>query len=102
MFKLITLYSYSYFPAEEGRRKQVSMQSVLLFISDMPYPGSFDKDELLKIALLWGKYDDIGNDSARIDKVRCEFIKFYGLQKKPRLSPPRQRIKTVVHRFLET
>ena len=47
----------------------------------MPYPGSFSKDELLKIALLWGKYDDIENETARIDKVRLEFIKFYGLQK---------------------
>ena len=68
----------------------------------MPYPGSFHKDELLKIALFWGKHDDIENESARIDKVRWEFIKFYGLQKKPRLSPPRHRIKTVVDRFLET
>ena len=53
----------------------------------MPYPGSFSKDELLKIALLWGKYDDIENETARIDKVRWQFIKFYGLQKTPRLSP---------------
>ena len=36
----------------------------------MPYPGSFNKDELLKIALLWGKYDDIENQTARIDNVR--------------------------------
>ena len=49
----------------------------------MPYPGSFNKDELLEIALLWGKYDDIENETARIDKVRWEFIKFYGLQKPP-------------------
>ena len=54
----------------------------------MAYPGSFNKDELLKIALLWGKYDDIENETACIDKVRWEFIKFYGLQKKPRLLPP--------------
>ena len=53
----------------------------------MPYPGNFNKDELLKIALLWGKYDDIENEMARIDKVWWEFIKFYGLQKTPRLSP---------------
>ena len=39
-------------------------------ISEMPYPGSFNKDELLEIALLWGKYDDIENETARIDKVR--------------------------------
>ena len=39
-------------------------------ISDMPYPGSFNKDELLQIALLWGQYDDIENETARIDKVR--------------------------------
>ena len=89
MFKLITLYSSLYFPAEEGRRKQVSMESVSLIISDMPYPGSFNKDEFLKIALLWGKYDDSENETARIDKVRWQFIKFYGLQKTPRLSPPR-------------
>ena len=36
----------------------------------MPYPGSFNKDELLKIALLWGKYDNIENQTARIDNVR--------------------------------
>ena len=47
----------------------------------MTYPGSFDKGELLKITLVWGKYDDIENETARIDKVRWEFIKFYGLQK---------------------
>ena len=58
----------------------------------MPYPGSFNKDELLKIALFWGKYDDIENVTARIDKVRCEFIKFYGLQMIPGF-PPRHRIK---------
>ena len=51
----------------------------------MPYPGSFNKDELLKIALLWGKYDDIENETACIDKVRWEFIKFCGLHKKTRL-----------------
>ena len=68
----------------------------------MPYPGSFNKDELLEIALLWGKYDDIENETARIDNVRWEFIKFNGLQKKPKPLPPRQRIKTVVDRFLET
>ena len=44
----------------------------------MTYPGSFDKGELLKITLVWGKYDDIENETARIDKVRWEFIKFYG------------------------
>ena len=62
MFKFITLYSSLHFLAEEGRRKQVSMESVSLIISVMPYPGSFNKDEFLKIALLWGKYDDIEND----------------------------------------
>ena len=62
----------------------------------MPYPGIFNKDELLEMALLWGKYDDIENETARIDKVPWEFIKFYGLQKKPKLLPPRHRIKTVV------
>ena len=54
----------------------------------MPYPGSFTKDELLKIALLWGKFDDIENDSARIDKVRCEFIKFYQLAEETKAFPP--------------
>ena len=58
MFKLITLYSFLYFPAEEGGQKQVSKNSVSLIISDMPYPGSFNKDELVKIALLCGKYDE--------------------------------------------
>ena len=53
----------------------------------MPYPSNFNKDELLKIALLWGKYDDIENVTARIDKVRCEFIKFYGLQIIPGFPP---------------
>ena len=48
-------------------------------ISDMPCPGSFNQDEVLKIALLWGKYDDIEIETARIDKVRWDFIKFYGL-----------------------
>ena len=33
----------------------------------------------MKIALLWGKYDDIENETAHIDKVRWEFIKFYGV-----------------------
>ena len=61
----------------------------------MPYPGPFDKDELLKITLLWGKYEDY-------DKVRWEFAKFYGLEKKPRLTPTRKRIKYVVDRFLRT
>ena len=89
MFKLINLFNSLHFQADEGRRKQVSMESVSLIISDIPYPGSFNKDEFLKIALLWGKYDDIENEMARIDKVRWEFIKFYGLQKTPRLSPPR-------------
>ena len=102
MFKLINLYSFLHFPAEEGRRKEVPIDSVSLIISDMPYPGSFHKDELLKIAFFWGKHDDIENESARIDKVRCEFIKFYGLEKKPRLCPPRQKIKRIVDRFLET
>ena len=36
----------------------------------MSYPGSFNKDELLKIALLWGKYDNIENQTAHIDNVR--------------------------------
>jgi len=36
----------------------------------MPYPGPFDKDELLKITLLWGKYEEY-------DKVRWEFA-LYG------------------------
>ena len=58
MFKLITLHSSLDFPAEECGRKQVSMESVSLIISDMPYPGSFNKDELVKIALLCGKYDE--------------------------------------------
>ena len=58
MFKLINLYNYLHFPSEKGRRKQVSMESVSLIISDMPYPGSFNKDELVKIALLCGKYDE--------------------------------------------
>ena len=60
MFKLITLYSFLYFPAEEGGQKQskVSKNSVSLIISDMPYPGSFNEDELVKIALLCGKYDE--------------------------------------------
>ena len=70
MFKLITLYRFLYFLAEEGGRKQVSKNSVSLIISDIHYPGSFNEDELLKIALLWGKYDDIENETARIDKVR--------------------------------
>ena len=101
MFKSINLYSSLHCLAEEGRRKQVSTFNVITIIniSDMPYPGSFNKDELLKIALLWGKYDDIVNETACIDKVCWEFIKFYGLQKKPRLSP--LDIKTVVNRFLE-
>ena len=43
----------------------------------MPYPGSFNKDELLKIALLWGKYDDIENETAHIDKVWLVFIKLW-------------------------
>ena len=68
----------------------------------MPYPDAFNKDELLKIALLWGKHDDIEQETARIDKVRWEFIKFYGLKKYPRLHPPRKRIKCVVDRFLQT
>ena len=58
MFKLITLYSFLYFPAEEGGQKQVSKNSVSLIISDMPYPCSFNEDELVKIALLCGKYDE--------------------------------------------
>ena len=37
--------------------------------------------------MIWGKYDDIENEMALIDKVGWEFIKFYGLQKTPRLSP---------------
>ena len=57
MFNLINLYNSLHFPAEEGRRKLVSMESVSLIISDIPYPDSFNKDEFLKIALLWGKYD---------------------------------------------
>ena len=85
MFKFIILHSSTYFSAEEAWRKQVSMESASLIISDM---GSLNKDESLKIALLWGKYDDIENETACIDMVRWEFIKFYGLQKKPRLLPP--------------
>ena len=79
MFKLINLYGSSHFLAEEGRRKPFSMESVSLIISDMPYPDSFNQDELLKFALLWGKYDNIENEAACNDKVRWEFIKFYGV-----------------------
>ena len=49
MFKLINLYSFLHFPAEDCRRKQVLMESLSLIISYMPYPGSLNKDELLKM-----------------------------------------------------
>ena len=49
----------------------------------MPYLGGFNHEEKLKLAMLWGKHENY-------DHVRWEFAKFYEINRKPSLIPPRQ------------
>ena len=49
----------------------------------MPYLGGFNHEEKLKLVMLWGKHENY-------DRVRWEFAKFYEINRKPSLIPPRQ------------
>ena len=50
----------------------------------MPYSDGFNHEEKLKLAMLWGKHENY-------DHVRWEFAKFYEINCKPSLIPPRER-----------
>ena len=61
----------------------------------MPYPDGFNHEEKLKLAMLWGKHENY-------DRVRWEFAKFYEINRKPSLIPPRRVIKRIINKWLET
>ena len=56
----------------------------------MPYPDGFNHEEKLKLAMLWGQHENY-------DRVRWEFAKFYEINRKPSLIPPRERRGEVPH-----
>ena len=68
----------------------------------------FSTDDVRNAKLIFERINKLGTKIALeqknedYDKVRWEFAKFYGLEKKPRLTPTRKRIKYVVDRFLRT
>ena len=61
----------------------------------MPYPDGFNHEEKLKLAMLWGKHENY-------DRVRWEFAKFYEINRKPSLIPPRRVIKRIINKWIET
>ena len=56
---------------------------------------SFSKDEVVKIVLFYGKFENY-------QKVRNEYAKFYGISKHPRDLPDVRMFKSVIDRFLGT
>ena len=56
---------------------------------------SFSKDEMVRIVLFYGKFENY-------QKVRNEYAKFYGISKHPRDLPDVRMFKSVIDRFLIT
>ena len=56
---------------------------------------SFSKDEMVRIVLFYGKFENYQN-------VRNEYVKFYGISKHPRDLPDVRMFKSVIDRFLGT